>query len=204
MLLLHGQTTDPDLLGRLGDWTDHPAWSEFVARYDPEIRQSCRQFRLDPEAQQELCQRIWIELAGRMRAYRHDPAQRFRPWLRRLCWRRAIDFWRQRRNDPLRRGLPGLDDLPAEPPPADDDPDENLPELLRRADRVQEAVRRRVDDKAWRIFWAIAVDGQSVRDTAEAAGLSYAAAFAAQKRVRRMLREEAARLGLDRAADPRP
>ena len=62
------------------------------------------------------------------------------------------------------------------------------------AARVQEAVRARVDDRTWEVFWRIAVEDAPIREVAEAAGLSYAAAFAAQKRVRRMLREEAAAL----------
>ncbi len=31
-------TTNPTLLNRLGDWRDHEAWVDFVTRYDPVIR----------------------------------------------------------------------------------------------------------------------------------------------------------------------
>lgn len=194
-----GETTDRGLLDRLGDWADHGAWAEFVRRYDPAIRRHCRAYRFDAETTEELCQRIWVELAGRMRAYRYDPGRRFRGWLRLLCRSRAVDLWRQRRAEALRR----LDDVEPEGLPApvdqglDDAPEPERPALLRRAEEVQAAVRRRVDDRTWRAFWSIAVEGASVQETAEAAGLSYAAAFAAQKRVRRMLRQEAQRLPAD-------
>jgi RNA polymerase sigma factor (sigma-70 family) len=206
MLLHEGDTTDPALLGRLGDWADQRAWSEFVRRYDPAIRRHGRAYRFDPEALEELCQRTWIDLARRIRTYRYDPSRRFRAWLRRLCHSRAVDFWRQRQAEAQRRG--GDVPLEALAAPFEDDPDEAIeserPALLRRAERVQEAVRCRVDDRTWRVFWAIAVEGDAVRETAEAAGLSYAAAFAAQKRVRRMLREEAGRLRPDGDAGPDP
>jgi RNA polymerase sigma-70 factor (ECF subfamily) len=196
MLWHEGETTDRALLDRLGDWADRTAWSEFVRRYDPEIRRHCRAYRFDPETLEEVCQRIWIELARCLRTYRYDPGRRFRAWLRRLCRSRAIDLWRQRQAEAQRRaGDVPLDDLAAPSDlDVDDAADQDRPALLRRAECVQEAVRRRVDDRTWQVFWSIAVEGEAVRETAEAAGLSYAAAFAAQKRVRRMLREESARL----------
>jgi hypothetical protein len=78
------------------------------------------------------------------------------------------------------------------------------PLLLRLAEDVQDGVRRRVDERTWRVFWKIAVVGQSVREASEAAGISYYAAFAAQKRVGRMLREEGQRLLAGRRDDQAP
>ncbi|MEO6809921.1 MAG: sigma-70 family RNA polymerase sigma factor [Isosphaeraceae bacterium] len=193
----HGETTDGALLERLGDWADHLAWLEFVERYDPMVRRHCRAFRFDADTLEELCQRIWIELARHLRTYRYDPGKRFRGWLRRLCRSRAIDLWRQRQTDPLRRIVEEgrLENLEALDLLDSDDADESeRPALLRQAEHVQQAVRGRVDDQTWRTFWSVTVEGGSVSEAAEAAGISYAAAFAAQKRVRRMLREEAERL----------
>lgn len=187
-----GETTDPYLIGRLGDWTDRRAWSEFHHRYDPVIRDAVARFRLDPEMVEELCQRIWIDLARCLRTYRYDPGSRFRGWLRRLCYSRAIDLYRLRRAESrqwsgaIPTDLPdrsGVDEV--------EDEDEDRPALVLQAERIQELVRRRVDDRTWRVFWRIAVNEESVRAVADEIGLTYAAAFAAQKRVRRMLREEA-------------
>jgi hypothetical protein len=71
--------------------------------------------------------------------------------------------------------------------------------LLRQAEEVQHAVRRRVSPQTWQVFWSIAIEGQSVRETAAAAGISYYAAFAAEKRVGLMLRQEGQRF----LAEPR-
>jgi RNA polymerase sigma factor (sigma-70 family) len=191
-------TTNPTLLNRLGDWRDHEAWVDFVTRYDPVIRSSSRQYRLDAESTEELCQRVWIDLARRMRTYRYDPGKTFRGWLRRLCQSRAIDLLRKKKA--IR--AESLEDQPAgslwEDARAGFEDDEcaalERPALLRQAEEVQTGVRRRVDERTWQVFWNIAILGQSVREASEAAGISYYAAFAAQKRVGRMLREEGQRL----------
>ena len=65
--------------------------------------------------------------------------------------------------------------------------------LLRQAEQVQHAVKQRVEPQTWQAFWRIAVDGRSVRETADDMGMSYAAVFAAHKRVGRMLRAEGKR-----------
>src|SRR6476661_483382 len=92
-------TTNPALLNRLCDWRDHEAWVDFVTRYDPVVRLTCGQYRLDAENVEELSQRVWIDLARRMRTFRYDPGKTFRGWLRRLCQSRAIDLMRKKKAD---------------------------------------------------------------------------------------------------------
>ena len=54
-------------------------------------------------------------------------------------------------------------------------------------------MQERVEPQTWHAFWRIAVEGWSVRESADDLGMSYAAAFAAHKRVGRMLRTEGKR-----------
>jgi RNA polymerase sigma-70 factor (ECF subfamily) len=190
-------TTNPRLLSRLGDWRDHDAWVDFVTRYDPVIRLYTRRYRLSADCTEELCQRVWIDLARRMRTYRYDPGKTFRGWLRRLCQSRAIDLLRQRKAS----AVEWLEDQPVASVAHDalsevevDDRAADRSLLLRQAEEVQDAVRRRVGERTWKVFWNVAVLGHSVRETSAAAGISYYAAFAAQKRVGRMLRAEGQRL----------
>jgi RNA polymerase sigma factor (sigma-70 family) len=193
-------TTNPTLLNRLGDWRDHEAWVDFVTRYDPVIRFSCRRYRLDAETTEELCQRVWIDLARRMRSFRYDPGRTFRGWLRRLCQSRAIDLLRKKANAvEWLEDQPGASLLqdPADGFDAEEAAKSERPLLLRLAQEVQDDVRRRVDERTWHVFWTVAVEGQSVREASEAVGMSYYAAFAARKRVGRMLREEGQRLLAD-------
>jgi RNA polymerase sigma factor (sigma-70 family) len=196
-------TTNPTLLNRLGDWRDHEAWVDFVTRYDPVIRSTSSRYRLDAESTEELCQQVWIDLARRMQTYRYDPGKTFRGWLRRLCQSRAIDLLRKKKANAVK----WLEDQPAasllQDASAGIEVDESAPSerplLLRQAEEVQEAVRRRVGERTWQVFWNIAVEGQSVRETSASAGISYFAAFAARKRVGRMLREEGQRLLAERS-----
>jgi RNA polymerase sigma factor (sigma-70 family) len=190
-------TTNPALLNRLCDWRDHQSWVEFVTRYDPVIRFNSRQYRLDAASTEELCQRVWIDLARRMRTYRYDPGNTFRGWLRRLCHSRAIDLLRKRKSHPVE----SLDERPYWAIPDDASTAVEIEEcamaqhaaLLRQAEEVQNSVRRRVSEQTWQLFWSVAIEGTPVREVAAAAGVSYYAAFAAVKRVGRMLREEGQR-----------
>lgn len=201
-------TTNPALLNRLGDWRDREAWIDFITRYDPIIREISSRYRLDADTTEELCQRVWIELARRMRSFRYDPGLTFRGWLRRLCQSRAIDLLRKKKADaeqPLEGDV--ADSLLQDAENRFDDQENaaaERPLLLQLAQQAQEVVQQRVEARTWEVFWQIAVLGQSVRDVSEDAGISYYAAFAAQKRVGRMLREEGQRLLAERRDDPEP
>ena len=152
MIRYDAGTTNPTLLNRLGDWRDREAWVDFVTRYDPVIRLSCRRYRLDADTTEELCQRVWIDLARRMRTFRYDPGRTFRGWLRRLCQSRAIDLLRKKKADAVQ----SLEDQPAESllqdAPDDFDAEEGAaserPLLLRLAERSsgrRSATGRRTD-----------------------------------------------------------
>src|SRR5271165_7395609 len=141
-------TTDPTLLNRLGDWRDHEAWVDFVTRYDPVIRSISGRYRLDAESTEELCQRVWIDLARRMRTYRYDPGKTFRGWLRRLCQSRAIDLLRKKKANAVRtlevRAAASLWQDAAQCFDAEEGSASERPLLLRLAEEVQDSVRRRV------------------------------------------------------------
>jgi RNA polymerase sigma factor (sigma-70 family) len=194
MRVSDGGTTSPALLNRLVDWRDDAAWTEFVDRYRPLIELWCRRMGLDPDTADELCQRIWIDLARRMSSFQYDPSRRFRGWLRKLCYSRAVDLLRERQahavrsledepTDPFSVARAG--DLDGEPEPATEQV-----ALLRLGTQVHEAVQRQVEPQTWTAFWSIAVEGCSIRETADLLQMTYAAAFAAHKRVVARLKAE--------------
>jgi RNA polymerase sigma factor (sigma-70 family) len=188
-----GGTTSPALLNRLVDWRDAAAWNEFVDRYRPLIEDWCRRLGLDAETTDELCQRIWINLARRMSTFQYDPSRKFRGWLRRLCQSRAIDLFRERQANAVRLPAAGSVEpfqLPAVSIDAADDDPAGDATLVRIGERVHESVKRQVAPRTWNAFWSIAIEGLTVRETAGALDMSYAAAFAAHKRVATRLRSE--------------
>jgi DNA-directed RNA polymerase specialized sigma24 family protein len=97
MGLLDEASTSPTLPREISSWQDHRAWVRLRGRYDPLRSLWCRNHDLDHDSVDEVCQRIWIELADRMRTFRDDPNGSFRRWLRPLCSSRVLDFLRQRK-----------------------------------------------------------------------------------------------------------
>jgi RNA polymerase sigma-70 factor (ECF subfamily) len=193
-----GPPTSSDLLKRAANWEDRAAWSVFFKTYDPLIHLWCRGYNLDDATHRDLCQQIWLELAKRIRTYQYDPGKTFRGWLRQFCHSRALDLLRKRKAEPVCF----LDHLaiearsPAVAAIGGEDGgelDSRCSRLLHQAELAQEAVKVRVDARSWQVFWRIGVEGRSLRDTADEVGMSYAAVFAAHKRVARMLRAEGER-----------
>lgn len=197
----HGDTTSPTLLSRVRDARDDRAWAEFVARYEPLLRQWCRYYRLDPETCDELCQRTWERLWPVMRTYRYDPGRRFRGWLWSFFRSRAADLLAER----TRVRAVSLESLPDggafllsdtdRPDDIDEEggPDGARPAMLAEAEAIQEAVRARVDEKTWRAFWMMRIEGRPPREVAESLGKSYAAVYYGALRVEERLRKEGQR-----------
>ena len=200
MRLVDDGSTSPTLLSEVSDWQDHPAWVSFRGRYDPLLRRWCRGYGLDDDSIDEVCQRIWIELADRMRTFHYDPNRTFRGWLRRVCESRVVDFLRQRQAV----SLLSLDDRDGEPEagargasidPGERDHGEGAADLLRlfllgEAEKVQAAVRAKVKPHTWDAFWLVAVCDWTVERTAKALGMTHTAVYAARERVARMLCDE--------------
>jgi RNA polymerase sigma-70 factor (ECF subfamily) len=193
-------STSPTLLSEVANWQDHPAWVRFQGRYDPLLRRWCHSYALDNDSIDEVCQRIWIELADRMRTFHYDPNRTFRGWLRRLCDSRVVDFLRQRRAVNL-LSLDGRDGeceagaRESSMDPGDSDHCEGAADLLRlsllgEAEKVQAAVRAKVKPLTWDAFWLVGVCDWTVERTAKALGMTHTAVYAARKRVARMLRDE--------------
>jgi DNA-directed RNA polymerase specialized sigma24 family protein len=133
----------------------------------------------------------------RMRTYQYDAGRTFRGWLRKFCHSRAVDLLRRRRSgvvlflaDQPADALAVLLAVDATGGEEREEAESRRSLLLRQAEQVQHAVKQRVEPQTWQAFWRIAVDGRSVRETADDMGMSYAAVFAARKRVGRMLRAE--------------
>ncbi len=193
-------STSPTLLSEVSDWQDHPAWVIFRGRYDPLLRRWCRGYGLDDDSVDEVCQRIWIELADRMRTFHYDPNRTFSGWLRRLCDSRVVDFLRQRQAV----SLLSLNDRDGEREdgargaaidPDEKDHGEEAADLLRlyllgEAEKVQAAVKANVKPWTWDAFWLVAVCDWTVERTAKALGMTHAAVYAARERVARMLHDE--------------
>jgi RNA polymerase sigma-70 factor (ECF subfamily) len=195
MRLVDEGSTSPTLLSQVIDWHDHPAWVRFQDTYDPYLRRWCGGYGLDSDAIDEICQRIWIELAGRMRSFEYDPSGSFRGWLRRLCRSRALNYLREQRAHPI-CGL-GEHEVACEPADTEEGevtPGPTLCLVLDAGDKIQSLVRARVKPHNWEAFWLVAVCDWGVERTAQSLGMKKAAVYAAVERVRAKLRDEGRRV----------
>jgi RNA polymerase sigma-70 factor (ECF subfamily) len=190
--------TSTTLLDKVANWRDDPAWARFLDKYDPLLRRWCREYGLDDDSVDEVCQRVWIELANRMKTFQYDPSRTFRGWLRRLCESRVIDFLRQRRTATLL----GLDERTGEcethargASVESDETDEGdgdpfRLQLLSEGEKVQASVKAKVKPSTWDAFWLVAVCDWTVEKTANELAMTRTAVYAARGRVAGMLCDE--------------
>jgi RNA polymerase sigma-70 factor (ECF subfamily) len=192
-------STDPELLRRIAALWDNPAWVEFFDQYAGFVRERCSVYGLDADSVDDLCQRVWLELARRMPGYQYDPSGSFRGWLRKLCHHRAIDLIREQ-PDVIFEAIDGFDVIDvrlAVVTTADTgDSDEVGPDrllMLRGARAAQEKVRSKVKPARWEAFWRVVIENQSFSAAAAEMGLKYATVYAAVNHVAELLREEGLR-----------
>ena len=206
-------STDPKLLKRVAALWDNPAWGEFFQRYDPLVRGWCSVCGLDAASVDELCQRVWIELARRMPSYQYDPGGSFRGWLRRLCRHRAIDLYREHHDrsffelgaaDPIDERRMAGENIDGEP--ANDEIAPRGCSSSRRPGRLRRKSGASSSRWRWEIFWRVLIEGESMSETAAALGLKYATVYAGANHVAQLLRQEGrrrtARLGLADSSNP--
>src|SRR4051812_37528518 len=88
---------------------DEAAWSEFVRRYGARIHGWCRRWGLQEVDAQDVSQNVLLKLVRAMQAFRYDPSQRFRGWLKTVAHHAWQDLARGRR-PVVAGGDPAADD----------------------------------------------------------------------------------------------
>ena len=214
----NGPTTSPTLLNRLKLWNYQTAWNNFILQYNPLFEKWARGKLRNAADVQDLNQQVSLEVAQRLSSFDYDSKRSFRGWLRTLYFSRLLDFlkaerrrqWRDQYIAQLRRqsfvvdendstnrlttsvqaasntGNTGVSSAVAGETGAI-----NVRDQHAFAQQIQTRVRGRVSEKTWAIFWEIAVQGNSIADTAQRYSMRYASTFAAYSRVHKMLQQEA-------------
>jgi RNA polymerase sigma-70 factor (ECF subfamily) len=171
------------------------AWRVFLARYWPRIVEWARRGGIGRDDAEQIASQVLLKLScGRALASFDRGQGRFRPWLRKVVQRVAIDFLRKRSNVPgsVGRGGESLDALLDPVSLADlvDELDHRLSRDLGEAEAVVERVRARIRSETWEAYYRTAILGNSAIETADALGLSVPAIYMAKQRVGAMLIEE--------------
>lgn len=121
------------------------------------------------------------------------PGATFRGWLWTITRNQLRDHWRRRRRQPQASGgttaQERLAALPADAPlDSGSGSSSTGPGSLYR--RAVDLLRDEFEERTWRAFWCVAVDGRLPADVAEELGVSLNAVYLAKSRVLRRLREE--------------
>ena len=183
--------TSTSLLVRLQQApADQAAWAEFVRRYGARIHAWCRRWGLQEADAQDVSQAVLVKLVRSMQAFRYDPAQRFRGWLKTVTHHAWQDLARSRRLVAF-GGNPGFDD-PLQSLAARDDltawvEQEYERELLERA---LERVRLRVQPQTWDAFRLTAFDGLPGAEVAARLGMAVTSVYKAKSNVQKLLEAE--------------
>jgi RNA polymerase sigma-70 factor (ECF subfamily) len=173
------------------------AWRTFLGRYWPRIVTWARSHGAGRDDAEQIASQVLLKLAcGRALASFDRLRGRFRPSLRAVVRRAALDFRREVGETPGSVGRGGESDPlgtlldPASLDGLADDLDARLARDLREVEAVIEHVRARVKPTTWEAYYRTAVLGDDSAEVADALGLSLRAVYMARQRVGRMLEEE--------------
>lgn len=175
---------------------DEPeAWRRLVRLYGPVVFQWCRRAGVQPSDANDILQEVFRAVIRRIKDFRRErPGDSFRGWLWTITRRKIIDHARRDANNPLAAGGTEANALLQQIP-------ENLNEASRFAEytglarRAVELLQASFEERTWKAFWAVVVDGRSPADVGADLGMSTGAVREAKRRVLYQLRRELEGLG---------
>ena len=191
MNLPSNSVTSTTLLVRLQQSpADQAAWTEFVERYGRRIQGWCRQWGLQEADAQDVAQTVLLKLLRTVQAFRYDPEQKFRAWLKTVTHHAWQDWVRGRRHvagrgesakaDPL-QSLAARDDLAVWMEGAYEQ------ELL---DEALVRVRPRVQPHTWEAFRLTTYEGLTGAETAARLGMAVTSVYKAKSNIQKLLETE--------------
>jgi RNA polymerase sigma-70 factor (ECF subfamily) len=188
--------TPSSLLERLRSPNDAAAWDRLLALHGPTVEDWCRRAGLSAEDAADVCQEVFRAVARGIATFRRDrPGDSFRGWLYATTRRRLLDHRRQAGREPRAAGGTDAQDrmleLPAHEPPASGGTAGGARVLYEQCVRL---IRAEFEERTWRAFWLVTVDGRAVGEVAAALGMSHGAVYIAKSRVLKRLRTEFAGL----------
>lgn len=189
-------TTDPSLIHRLGDPTNHDAWQRFDTLYRPIVYRLARRRGADHHHAEEVAADVMRRVAraaGRWSQQR--PPDRFAAWLTRVANNSLLNLVCRELAKQGRGGTTHQQTL-MERCTADELSrswwaEDRQRELVRLA---AERIRGDFDETSWSAFWQTHVEGEPIAEVARRLEKSSGAIYAIRSRIVRRLRSEVANI----------
>jgi RNA polymerase sigma factor (sigma-70 family) len=186
-------TTSISLLERLQEGPNNTAWLRKVELYSPLIRGWLRRYTLPEQDVDDLVQDVLAVVVRKLPEFHKQPQiGAFRCWLRTITVNCLRELWRSRRYRPSASGDGEfgkvVDQL--------EDPESALSKIWDREHDLQVArhlldkIRPRFEEKTWKAFQRVALEGAPVDVVARELGMTANAVFIAKSRVMHALRQE--------------
>lgn len=188
-----GIETSPSLLDRVKIRAPG-AWERFVDVYAPLVYRWCRRAGVRADDAPDVLQEVFLAVATHIEQFHSDqPGDTFRGWLWTITRHKTQDYLRGEKHQAKARGGSSAEERLYRSPdrlPSSAEADWSSAEEAALAQRVVELIRPEVEDRTWRAFWRLAVDGQPGLEVADELGMSLRAVYQAKYRVLQRIHQE--------------
>ena len=188
-------TISSSLLGAIQEGQEQ-AWTRACLLYAPLVYFWCTRAGLQSSDAEDVVQEVLVTVASRVREFeRNRAAGSFRGWLRTITRHKIGDFIRASRDRIEVSGdVTALSDLtPGHQQVLDETVIGEETKLV--YERVLDLMRTRFEERTWRAFLRVVMDGAPAGQVAEELGLSVESVYQAKSRVLRRIRAELRELG---------
>jgi RNA polymerase sigma-70 factor, ECF subfamily len=185
-------STSRSLLARVNT-NDAAAWERLVTLYTPLVWHWCRKMDLPRQEIADVFQEVFQAVAAHIHDFHRDrPGDTFRGWLRTITRNKVNDHFRSQNREPQAAGgseaKAWWSRLPEHPLQCESsDRPERYDRLFRQA---LELIKAEFQERTWRAFWRVVVEGQSPQAVAQDLNISPGAVRVAKCRVLHRLRLE--------------
>ncbi len=187
-----GTSTSRSLLARVRA-NDPMAWDRLIALYAPLVWSWCRTMKLPQQDTADVFQEVFKAVAAHYPSFHKErPGGTFRGWLRRITQNKVHDHFRRLDREPKATGGTDAQFRWSQIPETDwdDDAPETDPSQHQLFQRALQRIQAEFEERSWRAFWRVVVDGRSPQDVAEELSMSPGAVRVAKCRVLHRLRQE--------------
>ncbi len=186
-------STSRSLLERLHT-NDPQAWERLVTLYAPLVWHWCRKMNLPAQEIADVFQEVFQSVTSHLHSFHRDrPGDTFRGWLRTITTNKVHDHFRLRQREPRAAGGTGARvwwSRVADASASGDEVDGNHEAEQQLFQQALALIQEEFEEKTWRAFWRVVVDGRSPQEVAEELGTSAGAVRVAKCRVLQRLRHE--------------